>query len=554
MKLKLERANAIIPITKHTKCTDEERGWQELCKNNKEEAYKIMQEQPKAFGFILGTTLDPWVNSEDRKKCIEVVTEFVNKNPDIIDNNPEALKYLRKDYPEYKEKCIATVIKDHRVFNYVQLCLKYKEIVMEIIKNNKSFICHLVENINKIVIDENEMSFININDYRSKDPKYKIVIDIINEDTDIIDYHPKALKYLELDRPDYYEICRAKVKKNGMALEYASVAIRNDYEVVLEAVNKNGTALEFASDEMKNDYKICLAAVTRSGYAYKFTSPKMQNNPEIGLAAVKQYKGVLNSLQDACMTPEFFVMLKLYFKDKIKFNENKCIITSEGMEYQCFLPKKEELKQYIQKNLAIASESIKYTISVDREIYPEAAFLDGQVIDNINKGLYSGIKIVDFFKISDNIITIINGNIEYKYTLNLVLTNKPNGEDSITFKITGLKNSEEITGLKNSEEITGLKNSEKHISSLLDPYKDVGLIDEDTYLNKTLANQIQEKGKESNDQKNQDIDSEQVFDNDQDVSNFKESGINEEATEEKISSLLDLYKESGLIGADSLLE
>ena len=46
------------------------------------------------------------------------------------------------------------------------------------------------------------------------------------------------------------------MKKNGYALQYASVELRGDREIVLEAVKQNGLALEFALAELREDAEI----------------------------------------------------------------------------------------------------------------------------------------------------------------------------------------------------------------------------------------------------------------------------------------------------------
>jgi len=73
-----------------------------------------------------------------------------------------------------------------------------------------------------------------------------------------------------------------------------------------------------------------------------------------------------------------------------------------------------------------------------------------------------------------------------------------------------------------------------------------------TILSYFAASKLSYGAAEQNSSSVGNINSSQVVDDRKDVSNFKESGVNEEATEEKISSLLDLYKETGLIGDDNL--
>ena len=52
------------------------------------------------------------------------------------------------------------------------------------------------------------------------------------------------------------EAVMAAVKKDGMALQYASNEMKADREVVLAAVKEDGMALQFASDELKADEEV----------------------------------------------------------------------------------------------------------------------------------------------------------------------------------------------------------------------------------------------------------------------------------------------------------
>ncbi len=51
------------------------------------------------------------------------------------------------------------------------------------------------------------------------------------------------------------------MKKNGYALEFASIDLKNNKDIVLAAVKNNGHAFKFLSEELKNNKDIVLAAV-----------------------------------------------------------------------------------------------------------------------------------------------------------------------------------------------------------------------------------------------------------------------------------------------------
>ena len=46
------------------------------------------------------------------------------------------------------------------------------------------------------------------------------------------------------------------LRRNGLALKYASKKFKNDKEMVLIAVKNNGNALNYASEELQNDPEI----------------------------------------------------------------------------------------------------------------------------------------------------------------------------------------------------------------------------------------------------------------------------------------------------------
>jgi hypothetical protein len=55
----------------------------------------------------------------------------------------------------------------------------------------------------------------------------------------------------------------------------------NDKKAVLAAVKRDGWALQFASMELKGDPKIVLAAVKQNDGAIQFASAKLQEDPDI---------------------------------------------------------------------------------------------------------------------------------------------------------------------------------------------------------------------------------------------------------------------------------
>ena len=100
------------------------------------------------------------------------------------------------------------------------------------------------------------------------------------------------LKYKEYSGGGFFYFFYSKEKKsafnavkiNGLELKKYN-DFQNDKDVVLEAVKKDGLALQYASENLQNDKKIVLAAVKRDGLAVQYASNVLKDNKEVGLAA-----------------------------------------------------------------------------------------------------------------------------------------------------------------------------------------------------------------------------------------------------------------------------
>lgn len=102
---------------------------------------------------------------------------------------------------------------------------------------------------------------------------------------DTLKQYPLELKSFPFEVQDDEECVRVAVKKNGLALQFASERLRNNYEIVILAVKKNGLALQFASEELKNNGEIVFQAILSAGDALPFVPVELQNNRELILNA-----------------------------------------------------------------------------------------------------------------------------------------------------------------------------------------------------------------------------------------------------------------------------
>mmetsp|Transcript_5644 Transcript_5644/g.13267 ORF Transcript_5644/g.13267 Transcript_5644/m.13267 type:complete len:463 (-) Transcript_5644:91-1479(-) len=98
-------------------------------------------------------------------------------------------------------------------------------------------------------------------------------------------------EHLRPDLRDDRDIALAAVKRNGLALQFATDGIKDDREVVLEAVKNTSRALEFGSERLRADVDVVLEAVGKLGVVLKFASEDLRAEKAVVLAAVKN-KGV----------------------------------------------------------------------------------------------------------------------------------------------------------------------------------------------------------------------------------------------------------------------
>ena len=83
------------------------------------------------------------------------------------------------------------------------------------------------------------------------------------------------------------------VRRNGLALEFASKHMKGDREVVMEAVKKHGLTLSYASEELKGDREVVIEAVKHNGDALSYASEELKGDREVVIEAVKQHGDAL---------------------------------------------------------------------------------------------------------------------------------------------------------------------------------------------------------------------------------------------------------------------
>lgn len=157
-------------------------------------------------------------------------------------------------------------------------------------------------------------------------------------------YIQSPLAYASKLRNDK-EVVLAAVKKNGLALEYASTSLKNDSQVVLEAVKENGAALQFASKELRGDRKIVFEALKTYGDVAKFASPELKNDRNFI---------VLNDLLSVTASRPFddnrfnSIIRSLNLEDELVYETAKALAVNPRKRY-LEMKMKRELKDSIEK-------------------------------------------------------------------------------------------------------------------------------------------------------------------------------------------------------------
>jgi hypothetical protein len=97
-----------------------------------------------------------------------------------------------------------------------------------------------------------------------------------------------ALEFASEDLRNDPDVVLAAVTQNGWALKHASAALRSDRGIVLAATRSYCLALTEASEELRSDRDFVVAVVARSGLALQCASSRCRGDKEVALAAVTQ--------------------------------------------------------------------------------------------------------------------------------------------------------------------------------------------------------------------------------------------------------------------------
>ena len=152
-----------------------------------------------------------------------------------------------------------------------------------------------------------------------------------------------------------------KIKKNPLALRFASSELKNDKEVVMTAVGKFGfgDCVRHASDNLKNDREVVMTAVKNNGLALKLLSDKFKDDKEVVMCSVSSRSGALEFASDRLKDDHEIVItamennksafefasdrlkndpvMKAFFKGNITFDEVQDVIYEENEALSPFI-------------------------------------------------------------------------------------------------------------------------------------------------------------------------------------------------------------------------
>ena len=188
---------------------------------------------------------------------------------------------------------------------------------------------------------------------------------------DTLKQHPLELANFP-EAQDDEELVRIAVKKNGLALQFASARLQGDFETVLLAVKKNGTSLEFALDSLKENSEIAMAAVKSDGKAYAYIASELQNDLQLVIEATRTADTIIE------LIPEEFLSNKDVAWNLIK--QDPCLI---GW-FQDWVSKDIDLLKAAAKASSDACMYMPEEIWSDKAIVMELVSVDAYIVNYSN--------------------------------------------------------------------------------------------------------------------------------------------------------------------------
>ena len=247
------------------------------------------------------------------KDDIKFIYEIDNKVKTMGWDIDPRLKEMKKNIKERKikdvlskDEIIDLVKKDYLVLNFIPEEMLDKEVVLELVKQNKHAILQFIP---KEIIDK------------------EVALELVKQYTTALYYVPKGI----IDQ----EIALVAVKKCGGQLVSVPEALRSK-EICIEAVKQEGKSLEYVPKALRNK-EICIEAVKQNWEAIEFVPDKLRDK-DILLEVVKQNGRFLyynfSSLEEAenSIDPEDYSKMSIFYSfmnQRRKYGYSEEIIDKE---------------------------------------------------------------------------------------------------------------------------------------------------------------------------------------------------------------------------------
>ncbi len=160
--------------------------------------------------------------------------------------------------------------------------------------------------------------------------------DNINVAKELVFGDIEALKFISPRLRDNEEFMIFAVKNNGSAIMYASDRLKNNYNVVKNAVFKSGSMIEYVSSNYKDNEEIALIAIKNSIYSYRLISDRLKHDLNFNVKAVLSRPELISYISRSWLKNEQFLS---------KLKDNGFNVS----EYEADLKEPDENEQILEK-------------------------------------------------------------------------------------------------------------------------------------------------------------------------------------------------------------
>ena len=140
--------------------------------------------------------------------------------------------------------------------------------------------------------------------------------------------NPLALHYASKDIKSGRALILAALKQNGLALQYVSDDFKNVRDVVLVSLSQNSLVLQYTSDDVRNDVALVSGGLSQNGLVLRYVGNSLKSNKNVVLVAVAQNglalqyagEGLRNDMQVVLTAVLQSCYALAYANDRLKVN------------------------------------------------------------------------------------------------------------------------------------------------------------------------------------------------------------------------------------------